>query len=271
MAEIRRYTDKDFIFAYSITKNPKADSFKLHAHDMLEIYYFIGGSASYLVEGTEYKLRPKDVLIMRQSEIHRVKINGEHSDYERFSLNFTPELYKDTPSLLAPFYDRPLGKLNRYRRDNFRSDLYRLALENLYAREELEDSKRFNLYSNLTAFLIELKFAFEGIGQDTEDGEYMEAELLSYVNDSIFDDISLSQVSKKFFLSKTHLNRKFKLMTGSTFWNYVKIKRLIAAREEIRHGASVTDAAKNCGYNDYSAFYKAYTARFGISPSKDKA
>lgn len=270
MAITEKYDDKDLLFSYNVTQNPKADSFRLHAHDRPEIYYFIGGGASYLVEGTEYKLRPKDVLIMRQSEVHRVIISGEHSPYERFSINFAPELFADNPSLLTPFYERPLGKLNRYGRENFSSDLYRLALESIYSRTDIAENAHSLICSALTSFLMELRCAFDGLKKDEKDGDYMGTELLSYVNDSIFDDITLSGVSEKFYLSKTHLNRKFKLMTGSTFWNYVKIKRLIAAREEIRRGASAQDAARACGYNDYSAFYRAYTARFGISPNKDK-
>lgn len=271
MAKTRTYKDRDISFSYTVTEHPEASSFRLHAHDSLEIYYFIGGGASYLVEGTEYKLRPKDVLIMRTSEVHRVIINSGHNSYERMSINFSPELYKEAPELLAPFYGRPLGKFNRYRRESFRSDLYRLALENLYMRDEPLENRRLNLYSNLTVFLLELKAAFDSAERETGVEEYMGTELLSYVNDNIFSDISLSDLSERFYLSKTHLNRRFKLMTGSTLYNYVKIKRLIAAREEIRRGASATDAAKSCGYNDYSAFYRAYTARFGISPNKDKS
>lgn len=270
MTENKVYKDNDFYFAYNVTQNPSANSFRLHAHDQPEIYYFLGGGASYLVEGTEYKLRPKDVLVMRQSEVHKVIINAENSPYERFSINFKSELFKDCPSLLAPFYERPLGKLNRYRRENFKSDLYSLALESIYTGCDLAEDGHLLISANLTTFLMELKGAFDRIKKDGTGDEYTGTELLRYVNDSIFDDITLSGVSEKFYLSKTHLNRKFKLMTGSTFWNYVKIKRLIAAREQIRRGDKATDAARACGYNDYSAFYRAYTARFGISPNKDK-
>lgn len=51
-------------------------------------------------------------------------------------------------------------------------------------------------------------------------------------------------------------------------WEYILIKRLFAARERILAGESVYTAAANCGFQDYSAFYRAYVARFQVSPSK---
>ncbi|MBO5783869.1 MAG: helix-turn-helix transcriptional regulator, partial [Clostridia bacterium] len=54
--------------------------------------------------------------------------------------------------------------------------------------------------------------------------------------------------------------------TGSTVWEYVTIKRLIRAREIIGAGTSPTEAAGACGFNDYSAFYRASRRQFGHSP-----
>lgn len=55
-----------------------------------------------------------------------------------------------------------------------------------------------------------------------------------------------------------------------SFWQFVITLRMKYARELLRNGTPVHQAATMCGYKDYSAFYRAYKEQFGIAPSKDK-
>jgi len=73
-------------------------------------------------------------------------------------------------------------------------------------------------------------------------------------------------LSERFFISKNHLNRVFKNATGVTVWEYIKLKRLIMARNSIFSGTPAIIACQSSGFNDYSAFYRAYKERFGVSP-----
>ena len=51
-------------------------------------------------------------------------------------------------------------------------------------------------------------------------------------------------------------------------WRSVWQKRLVYAARLIREGHSAVKAAELTGYNDYSAFHRAFKASFGISPGK---
>ena len=35
-------------------------------------------------------------------------------------------------------------------------------------------------------------------------------------------------------------------------------------------GVPITRAAANCGFRDYSAFYRAYKKRYGVSPAAER-
>ena len=59
---------------------------------------------------------------------------------------------------------------------------------------------------------------------------------------------------------------KFKACTGYTLHNYINNKRLIKANELIRNGISMSEAAQQCGFNDYSSFVRAFKRQFGLSP-----
>ncbi len=94
---------------------------------------------------------------------------------------------------------------------------------------------------------------------------------IAYVNSHIFDELSLTDLSERFFLSKSQFCRKFKEATGATPWGYITEKRLVAAKSMINEGAAAGEAAEKCGFGDYSAFYRAYRKRFNTSPYSGEA
>ena len=95
-------------------------------------------------------------------------------------------------------------------------------------------------------------------------------EVITYINEHLSEELSLELLSGHFYLSKPQLSRRFKQMTGTSIWEYIIIKRLMQARRLIRSGEQVMIAAQQCGFRDYSAFYRAYKGRYGRSPQEEK-
>ena len=48
---------------------------------------------------------------------------------------------------------------------------------------------------------------------------------------------------------------------------FITAKRLAMAQREICAGGKPTEVCFRCGFRDYSAFWRAYTAFFGCKPS----
>ena len=65
--------------------------------------------------------------------------------------------------------------------------------------------------------------------------------------------------------------RRFRAETGYSIHSYVTEKRLLLAQQLLQSGASLTDTAERCGYQDYSTFSRAYKKRFGCTPSRRPA
>ncbi|MDE6579793.1 MAG: AraC family transcriptional regulator, partial [Ruminiclostridium sp.] len=93
--------------------------------------------------------------------------------------------------------------------------------------------------------------------------------LVAYVNDHLFEELSVSLLAERFFLSTSQIGRIFRRATGAAPWEYITIKRLTAAREKIRRGESAGSAAESTGFGDYSSFYRAYVKCFGCPPKDD--
>lgn len=104
--------------------------------------------------------------------------------------------------------------------------------------------------------------------KDTKKTTFQTAEqrMVMYVNEHLFNELSVPMLAEHFYLSTSQFSRVFRKATGAAPWEYITRKRLIAAREKIQNGSSAHSASEQCGFSDYSAFYRAYVKHFGCAP-----
>lgn len=241
---------------------PRQSDFNMHMHSDYEIFCFLSGDAEYVVEGNSYRLHRGDIVLMRPSEAHRIRFLSDKA-YARITLNFYPRSKK----LLAPFDDRPLGELNHYP-----SVLFPELHPAHYMREIYKSGSDEIQSAYLTVLLKEISEQFDSLKQIEGASELnISADIIKYINKHIADDLSLQGLSERFFISKSQLNRNFRHIIGSTVWEYIMGKRLLLAKEQIENGGNPTKIFLECGFKDYTAFYRAYRAKFGFPPSKTSA
>ena len=249
-----------------VTENPGVGNAVMHSHDGYEIYLFLEGKSDYLVEGSKYRLRKGDIMLMRRGELH---INSIRTDatYKRCYVNFDiSALLAETGSLylLDIFDKRPLGEYNHYRAKDFPDNHWQYFMQSLCNASSKEEALCY-----LLPLLNELNKCHSNMTQLTTQKEpNTVAEICKYINSDLTRELSLEQLSDKFYISKTHLNRLFKTNVGTTVGQYIKLKRLFYARELIQQGLTPTDVYTKCGFHDYTTFYRAFRQQFGLSPKK---
>jgi len=267
MSTIFTYRDAQLYCHHTLNSHPQPEDFSMQTHEWMEILYILSGKGSYLVEGNHYPIETRDVLIMRAAETHRLIISPEEP-YERIAIHFSPALLEPIDPdhrLLRPFLDRPLGQGNRYSADSVGTKLQAAFAD--FDFEGIPDI-RLNLMSRLVLLLTQLCGIYDS-GRQQLPVQGFPAQLVAYVNEHLFEDISLQTVSDSFFRSKSQISRIFHQATGSSLWEYVTIKRLLAARAMMQRGESAGAACAACGFSDYSAFFRAYRAYFHHSPRDD--
>lgn len=270
MERFFEYLDNEIFCHHTLDINPDPARFYLHVHEHMELFYLISGDGTYIVEGSQYVLKPHIILITRSAEAHKLNLNP-HVPYERISIQFDAHvIHSIDPEeiLLQPFLNRPLGKNNCYPS----TDSSEAAIKNLFqAFDRFESSARMRLHVLKVLFnaLSYISDEFNSIDANSySNASGIAYQLIEGINANLFENISLSTISKKFYLSESQINRIFKKATGSTVGEYIRIKRLLAAREKILAGESASTASSSCGFSDYSTFYRAYKAHFGVSPSE---
>ncbi len=253
---------------YRYSKHPNPQDYTIHIHDdTYEILCFLSGSACYYVEGTRYPLERGDLMLMRKGEAHYLSLNSL-APYERYLVNFNisglEEIDPDG-KLLEAFRNRPLGHFNHYPATMFPDNHWQFYLNKITTAQTPYDK-----FFYLLPLLRELCDSFAVVQTaDTTTGSDKCAAIVTYINQHLQEDLSLSHLADHFYVSQTHLNRIFRQATGTTIWNYITAKRLFMARRQIRRGDSPTKVYSQWGFQDYNTFYRAYRQHFGVSPKND--
>lgn len=263
----RLYTSQGFDGSYARDEAPDPGSFIMHTHFQYELFYFISGEAVYHVEGSEYALQPGDILLMRPAEAHYIELKPG-VPYERVVVNFDSSLFGDLDpdnSLLRAYTNREAGKGNLYRKEDFTdcnmADFIKLLFDN---RED-----HFCIIGVMMLLLCAINRVFDHAPPAHAQTNTVEYRLLRYINNHLSEELTLDQLAQRYFVSRAQLCRRFKKATGTSVGKYINAKRLVAARTMILSGKKPTEVFSQCGFTDYSTFYRAYCKFFTHSPKDE--
>lgn len=246
-------------FEVFLYREPKAATVDVHHHDFYEVYCFVGGEAEYWVEGHSYILQPGDLLLINPMELHR-PIIGQGTVYERIVL-WIDRGYLDSLSDSSDLTRCFKSGNNLLRGGTWITDkLYDLVRES-YGKGWAADVYAKGIFMQL---MVEInRLSPYGVVQQSS----LISRVLEYIGTHYGDKLSLDFLSAKFYVSKYHLSHEFKTETGTSIYRYITLKRLAAARQMLIDGLAPGDACVECGFSDYTAFYKAFKTEYGISPN----
>ena len=92
--------------------------------------------------------------------------------------------------------------------------------------------------------------------------------ILAYIEENLSGDLSISSLAVAFFMSPDYLMHLFKAETGMTAASYITTKRLQKARHLMQEGRALTEICYDCGFTNYSTFYRAWKNHYHTSPKE---
>lgn len=94
---------------------------------------------------------------------------------------------------------------------------------------------------------------------------------IDYVEDNVTEQIDFEEVAKQAYSSLFHFQRIFGILCGMSLGDYIRMRRLSLAGEELSKGnVKIIDVALKYGYDTPESFSRAFTRFHGISPSEAK-
>ena len=83
-------------------------------------------------------------------------------------------------------------------------------------------------------------------------------------------DLNISFLSNKVYVSPYHLQRIFYTLFGKTLGSYIRERRLTEAGTDIKNGEKVADVAIKYGYESQESFTRAFKKFHGVNPGVAK-
>lgn len=241
-----------------------------HYHLYYEIFYLFSGRCRYLLKDTFYSLEKGDFVLIAPGDLH-------HSLY-----------YPDTPCEIAALYFKEgflLPQLFAYQGEEHMPPRHSLrgTVPSLYQEEfeallfrMLAESRKGDKHSPsfMTCFLNELLLLLcrhSVISEEEPDlVNARDADIMSaakYIYRNFQKPLTLQEAADAAGLSVTYFSRKFKLLTGMGFkeyLNYIRLKHAAAALLDT--SKSITDIALEYGFGSSGYFKDLFKKEYGISP-----
>ena len=240
----------------------------IHYHTELEFISVYDGVFVCEVYGKEYVATSGDVIFVNSRVPHSTYVrepsrtgllqfaekdfyDDEITDIIKYSMRFQSQLACPVAVFKAhslfPVLDEIFsefdGKAHSY--EVFvKSDIYRI-LGHLYREGILSDAER--VYNNSDVQKI--------------------LPILSYINDSYAEDITLDGVSERLGFDRSYFCRIFKLGTGATFTEYLNFVRICKAEKLLQNTkSSVLEVSEAVGFSSVSYFNRMFKKYRNCSP-----
>lgn len=95
---------------------------------------------------------------------------------------------------------------------------------------------------------------------------------INYIESNIYNKITLDDIAMHSNMSKYHLHRMFKSLTGESLMEYVQSRKLSSSINELIHtNMRVIDIALHYGFDYEQSYIRAFRKKFGYTPLKARS
>ena len=252
-------TDRIF-FKHEVSEDIPCNTYSMHTHNTYELIYFLEGDATHVIEDRKYKLKKGDLILIRPFQYHFIQIDAS-SKYERYDILFDVERHGVESVRLIPDETELINLVgNGIIEDIFRKcDFY-------YQNSDSETFERI-LSHLLSEIFYNISLFSKPISENATTLSPLISKALKYTNDNLCTIGGIEEIASHLFVSESYLFRLFRKELHQTPKKYILEKRLLMAQKMIAAGEKASLVCEQCGFGDYTTFYRNYTSFFGRSPS----
>lgn len=236
-----------------------------HFHSFYEIYYLLSGSRIYFVQDRTYRVEQGDLVFLAKNVLHKT-MQGESASHERFIVHFGDDFVRQRGGahaelLLEPF--RQSSPVIRLPREEQR------AVDRLIRRMAEEIGSKPPGYELVPPaavadlLLLAARHVHEQAPlpayENLSPKEAKISEVVRYINAHYNTPLKLGELADRFYVSRHHLSRTFKEVTGFAFSDYLVLTRIKEAQALLRDtDRSIADIASAAGFDNFSHFGKTF-------------
>lgn len=260
------FKQSDYLFSYNSFRPQKL---AMHLHKYYEFLYVLSCDGNYIVEGNTYTAGNGDLFITKPNELHTITFNTNKM-YERYFIQISKDFINSSGiDMLSLIDSKENGTYNKISADIVRQygigNYFRLIEPYVVNRVPESDilikSYVVQMLAKINSAIRESENTLQYSGSDNKIDN-----IKNYLDENIMRDISLDELAQHFYINKYYMCHSFKERTGLTVKQYIAERRIAKAKYMITNGGNITDICFDCGFTDYSVFYKTFKKMTSKSP-----
>ena len=249
-----------------------------HFHPFYEVYILLDPAASHIIEGRPYPLKKFDIVCLSPNLIHK-------SEYPvgppvkrlviRFQIPMQNTAMQNELAAMFEIFHAPVP-IYRFDPVNQKNILkYINEIFDISQDYDLKNSGGFDIsplriHNKFMEFLAAV-FLYQKDNRyvpDAYDTTFNKIYMItSYIHNHFNEDLSLSALAKKYFMSTCYLSHLFKTVTGFTLTDYVQMTRIRNAEQMLLFtDYKIMEIAERCGFKSLSQFNRVFNKVCNTSP-----
>lgn len=231
------------------------------AHAFWQLLYVVRGNGAISLSEKEFSLQNGDAILLAPDTFHAIR-DAPNAPMSLYAVNFAPHFFLDfdlAPRANRPLHHPTLGVL---------PDVLRRLLWEQSARPPGFCAMMSGLALQLLATLNRLESP--SISLQNAAPSSLQTRVALYVTqleNEFFQAQSVESVAARLKMSRRHFTALFRLQTGDSWLNFLRKLRVQHAQKLLQSSSrTVVSVAFECGFEDLSAFYRAFKRETGLAP-----
>ena len=235
-----------------------------HWHTYYEIELVEKGKGTHIINNEVYEEKEGDIFIMRLTDFHELQLKekGLH-----LAVEVPPGLLPDDIAKMMMLVDGNI--ITHLNDEDFKKAkaMYQMIEERENSNDVITELSKLHLTCALILFILER--VEKDISEKCSQTNIRLREIITYIQENLNSDLSITNIAKNFYVSKEYLCTFFKKNTGVTIFSYIRKVRLNRAVELLATtDKKIIEICELAGFNAMSTFMRDFKKEFGMSPSE---
>lgn len=260
---------------------PRSAKTRCHWHYNLEISCIFSGEGEYLVEDRLYEVNEGDIFLFNSEENHGLGVNS-HGELHNIVIALDPRFIWSLESslfdirYLKMFYERSPGVGNRLEHHSPSAVIIGALFRDIIQEMRMKPPEyALMIKTKLLTILVELLRHLGPMLQNREEEQSRKQGLglinavIQYMDKHLDQEIRMDNFARLCHMNTSYFSTFFKKYMGLAPKEFMMRRRIQRAVEYLRTSdKTVLDIAGLCGFNNTSAFNKAFKNITGKTPSE---
>lgn len=240
------------------------------------ILYISRGTGHFEVDGEVRLCGTEDAIILKPGERTALHFRGGRYQLQILELRVLPEYLRelsDEETNLEQGFEFVPFKVTSVHADSEASMLIKniagkLSDMGAETEEELYGQKLYerSLVSMVLVLSLRSCIKADRVHKSRRQSHVLMDDIFIYIREHLTEELTLEQLEKEFFISRYHICREFKRLTGQTPHAYIVKARLDLCRKYIEQGKAISEVYQMGGFGGYNHFFRAFKKEYGVTP-----